>query len=47
MESLCSWSDLPPDCTYGSNLSDIIIADVVFLPYISFIIAFVNGGFII
>ena len=38
MKSLDSWSDLPPD-TYGSNWG-YKIADYVFLPFISFILAF-------
>ena len=39
MKSLGSWSDLPPDLPYGSNWS-YKIADYVFLPFISFILAF-------
>ena len=39
MKSLDSWSNLPPDLPYGSNLGH-KIADFVFLPYISFILAF-------
>ena len=39
VKSLDSWSDLPPDPPYGSNWGH-KIADFVFLPYISFILAF-------
>ena len=43
VKSLYSWSDLPPDPTppppYGLNWGH-KIADFVFLPYISFILAF-------
>ena len=39
MKSLGSWSDLPPDPPYGSNWCH-KIADFVFLPLISFILAF-------
>ena len=39
MKSQNSWSDLPPDPPYGLNLGH-KIADFVFLPYISFILAF-------
>ena len=41
MKSLDSWSDLPPDPPppYGSNWGH-KIADFVFLPLISFILAF-------
>ena len=39
MKSLDSWSDLPPDPPYGSNWGH-KIADLVFLPLISFILAF-------
>ena len=38
MKSLDSWSDLPPP-PYGSNWGH-KIADLVFLPLISFILAF-------
>ena len=40
-ESLNIWSDLPPTLPYGSNW-DHKIADFLFLPYISFIIAFTD-----
>ena len=40
MKSLDSWSDLPPGCPpYGSNWGHKIV-DFVFLPFISFILAF-------
>ena len=39
MKSQDSRSDLPPDPIYGSNWGH-KIADFVFLPYISFILAF-------
>ena len=39
MKSLDSWSDLPPTPPYGSSWGR-KIADFVFLPYISFILAF-------
>ena len=39
MDSLYSRSDLPPDLPNGSNWGH-KVADFVFLPYISFIIAF-------
>ena len=39
MKSLDSRSNLPPDTPYGSNWGH-KIADFVFLPYISFILAF-------
>ena len=39
MKSLDSWSDLPPDPPYGSNLSH-KIANFVFFPYISITLAF-------
>ena len=39
MKSLDSRSDLPPAPSYGSNWGH-KIADFVFLPYISFILAF-------
>ena len=39
MKSLDSRSDLPPDPSYGLNWSR-KIGDFVFLPYISFILAF-------
>ena len=39
MKSLDSRSDLPPDPLYGLNWGH-KIADFVFLPYISFILAF-------
>ena len=39
VKSQDSWSDLPPDPPYGSNWGR-KIADFVFLPYISFILAF-------
>ena len=41
MKSLDSWSDLPPDPHYGSKWGH-KIAYSVFLPYISFILAFRN-----
>ena len=40
MESLNSRSVLPPDLPYGSNWGH-KIADFEFLPYISFIVAFI------
>ena len=39
MKSLDSQSDFPPDPPYGSNWGHKIV-DFVFLPYISFILAF-------
>ena len=39
MKSLGSWSDLLPDPPYGSNWG-YEIADYLFLPFISFILAF-------
>ena len=39
MESLYSWSDLPPTPLYGLNWGH-KIADLILLPYISFIITF-------
>ena len=39
MKSLDSWSDLPPDPPSGLNWGH-NVADFVFLPYISFILAF-------
>ena len=39
MKNQDSRSDLPPDPSYGSNWGD-KIADFVFLPYISFTLAF-------
>ena len=47
MESLNSWSVLPPDppSPYGSNWGH-KIADFEFLPYISFIVAFIASEYI-
>ena len=41
MKSLDSWSDLPLTSPYGSNWGH-KIANFVFLPYISFILAFIT-----
>ena len=40
MKSLDSWSDSPPDPSLWVKLGGHKIADYVFLPFISFILAF-------
>ena len=40
MKRLDSWSDLPPDPPLMGQTGGHKVADFVFLPYISFIVAF-------